>query len=236
MPVNIAVYPEKLTKCCNAISCLQDSFNLIPINSLNEAIFKKFHIDVLIMSACNLENCPCNHPCLIIFPVKQTEEKIDVKKNLVKVIKCPVIYKINLGDIILDIVKKSSPLAILGIDPESLSSRLIKIVNILEKDPFKSAENIAFENRLSRVHFSNIVKKELGISFTRFRLWFRVALVIKLIKENDNNLKTIAFELKYSTPSHIYRDFKRTIGVTPGDFTKNFGHYDLKTLFEKQLV
>lgn len=84
----------------------------------------------------------------------------------------------------------------------------------------KFSEYLSDRLRYDYTYLSNIFTEIEGITIERFYIVTRVERVKELIAYEDINLKEIAYQLNYSSVSHLCLQFKKVTGQTPAMFKK----------------
>ncbi|NMH29204.1 AraC family transcriptional regulator [Flavobacterium silvaticum] len=74
---------------------------------------------------------------------------------------------------------------------------------------------------------SAVFSQTRGITIEQFYILQKIERVKELLSYGEDNLNEIADRLGYSSPSHLSRQFKATIGMTPSEFRKT--HNQLRT-------
>ncbi|MBS1006695.1 helix-turn-helix transcriptional regulator [Levilactobacillus brevis] len=74
---------------------------------------------------------------------------------------------------------------------------------------------------LSPHHLSTLFKREVGVSITRFKLLVRINHAVQLINTTNLPLSEIAAALNFADQSHLTREFKTFVGVSPSADRKN---------------
>ncbi|MEW4565024.1 AraC family transcriptional regulator [Bremerella sp. JC770] len=84
-------------------------------------------------------------------------------------------------------------------------------------------DEIAAIAGVSPAHFSRLFRQTIGVSFQRYLLMTRVNLAKRLLREcpGDVPLSLIAEQSGFADKSHLGREFRRAVGVTPGLFRKH---------------
>lgn len=81
-----------------------------------------------------------------------------------------------------------------------------------------SLESIAVEFQLSVSYLSRFIKEQTGVNFTRFVQDLRMEDVKKRLRETDFPIKEIVADVGYKDVANFTRKFKKTVGVTPGQY------------------
>ena len=74
---------------------------------------------------------------------------------------------------------------------------------------------------LSPHHLSTLFKREVGVSITRFKLLVKLNRAVQLIHTTNLPLSEIAAALNFADQSHLTREFKAFVGVSPSAARKN---------------
>src|SRR5699024_6158048 len=83
-----------------------------------------------------------------------------------------------------------------------------------------SLDGISNEFQLSIPYLSKFIKDQLGISFTQYVFQLRVDEVKRQLRETDKLIKEIIIDVGYRDVSNFTREFKKTEGITPGQYRK----------------
>ncbi|GGH64470.1 helix-turn-helix domain-containing protein [Phaeocystidibacter marisrubri] len=81
-------------------------------------------------------------------------------------------------------------------------------------------------------YLSRLFSSVEGITIERFVTRQRVEKVKELLFYDELSLKEIAYRLNYSSPAYLSTQFKKEIGMTPGEFKKLHrpGHHPLDSI------
>lgn len=96
--------------------------------------------------------------------------------------------------------------------------RIAKVVREIEKRPdvFGRLQEAAALACLSPSRFRARFDAEVGLPFRRYRLWRRMALVMRTIAEGGN-LTDAAMAAGFSSSAHLSSSFKRMFGLSASD-------------------
>ena len=99
-------------------------------------------------------------------------------------------------------------------------------------------ENIHYgKHKLLNQNYSGFLASNLGIEYAqisrlfsekenktieKYIIYQKIERVKELLNYNELTLSQISYELNYSSPQHLSRQFKKTMGITPGQY-KNLG-------------
>lgn len=106
-----------------------------------------------------------------------------------------------------------------GLEPMPASdTRIAKVVLEVERRPedFGRMRDAAELACLSPSRFRARFHAQLGLPFRRYRMWRRMALVMRSIS-HGNNLTTAAFEAGFSSSAHLSSSFKRMFGLSASE-------------------
>ena len=90
------------------------------------------------------------------------------------------------------------------------------IENISKSD--LTAEEIAANLLMSRVHLYRKIKALTGNSVTHYMRQVRLAEALPLLKAGKFNISEVAYKTGFSSPSHFARTFKKEMGQTPSEY------------------
>ena len=91
--------------------------------------------------------------------------------------------------------------------------------NVITAQP--SVAYFADKAALSPGYFSDLIKKETGMSPKDLITLQLIAEAKKRLAETDDDISQIAYSLGFEYPAHFTRAFKRVTGVTPTEFRVN---------------
>lgn len=74
-------------------------------------------------------------------------------------------------------------------------------------------------------NLSKLFSETEGITIEKYIIHLRIEKVKELLKYGELSLSQISYELNYSSPQHLSRQFKQVTGLTPTQF-KTFGQRD----------
>ena len=106
-----------------------------------------------------------------------------------------------------------------GIDARfPMDERITKVVLAIEKRPdaFGRMQEAAALACLSPSRFRARFNAAVGLSFRRYRIWRRMALVMRTIAEGGS-LTDAAMAAGFSSPAHLSSSFKRMFGLSASD-------------------
>jgi AraC-like DNA-binding protein len=105
----------------------------------------------------------------------------------------------------------------LGIAPRRIwDARIGTALRALEARPqdFHSVDELAAMVELSPSRFQALFSKEVGVPFRRYRMWRRMAAVMKAIKEG-RSLTDAAYDAGFASSAHLSTTFREMFGLTP---------------------
>jgi len=127
--------------------------------------------------------------------------------------------------------KKIKSLITIGIEyfKENSENNPVIIRKIQEyiKTNFKdkvSRKDIASHVYLNPAYLSRLFKKETGMTLTEYVTELRVAEAKRLLIETDNTITAIAEDIGYYNYSYFSKIFREIVGVTAGEYRKNYQH------------
>lgn len=92
----------------------------------------------------------------------------------------------------------------------------------MKEDQF-GVSNLASKVGLSRLQLLRKVKNSTGISANQLINSIRLEEAAKRIKETDNTVSEIAYQVGFSSPSYFSKCFLQLFGCTPGEFKTHVG-------------
>ena len=120
-----------------------------------------------------------------------------------------------------DMVKilKSVPFEILSLNERKDRIERYISTNILGK---VSLEDVASYLGMNRTYFCMFFKKHYGKGFADYLNDLRVEKAATLILQGERSMSEIAVECGFKTAPYFNRAFKRSKGLTPGEYRKKF--------------
>ena len=106
---------------------------------------------------------------------------------------------------------------------KSLSEKMVYIIQT-EFDEEISLDLIADRLHYNPNYLSNVFKKEYGQTFVDYLMNYRLQMAQTWLKDTDLAIKDIAERLKYRNSQNFIRFFKKKLGITPGDYRKEYRH------------
>jgi AraC family transcriptional regulator len=74
---------------------------------------------------------------------------------------------------------------------------------------------------ISQFHFSHLFKQSMGISPHQYLLQQRVERAKQMLKQTDRSIVEIALECGFNSHSHLSKQFRQLIGITPSAYRAN---------------
>ncbi len=105
----------------------------------------------------------------------------------------------------------------------SLSDKIVQIIQT-EYDQEISLDVIADRLHYNPNYLSSVFKKEYGENFVDYLMGFRLQKAKSLLEETNMPIKEIAEKLQYRNSQNFIRFFKKKVGMTPGDYRKQYNH------------
>jgi AraC family transcriptional regulator len=78
-----------------------------------------------------------------------------------------------------------------------------------------SLAELASVINISPTYFARLFKQEMGISPHQYVIQQRVEQAKSMLSKTDLAIADIAFQVGFSSQSHLTKQFKRIIGITP---------------------
>ncbi len=82
-------------------------------------------------------------------------------------------------------------------------------------------EQVAKYVHLNPTYFSELFKKELGMSFVDYKMNVRIENAKRLIKSTDLNIYEVSEKIGYSDPKYFSKLFKKVTGMTPFEYKES---------------
>lgn len=79
-------------------------------------------------------------------------------------------------------------------------------------------------------NLSKVFSEILGKTIEQYAIEQRIEKVKELLMYNELTLSQISYDLNYSSPQHLSRQFKQVAGMTPTQFKKNGSRKKLDTI------
>ncbi|WP_161556886.1 helix-turn-helix domain-containing protein [Paenibacillus amylolyticus] len=90
-------------------------------------------------------------------------------------------------------------------------------------DPDLSLKHLSDRFQISGKYASYLFKEEFDMKFVDFLVKLRVEKACRMLTSTDTAIQDIAQQVGYANAISFGRVFKRVIGVTPGDYRKQYG-------------
>ncbi|MCU4165881.1 substrate-binding domain-containing protein [Carboxylicivirga caseinilyticus] len=81
-----------------------------------------------------------------------------------------------------------------------------------------NVEDLSSQLGISRVHLYRKIKKITGLSISEFITQIRLKQALVLLRNSDNTISEIAYQVGFSTPSYFTKCFKEQIKMSPTEF------------------
>jgi YesN/AraC family two-component response regulator len=123
-----------------------------------------------------------------------------------------------------DKLRKDRPLVAyqqLSIEPQKDREKalLLRFMATEYADPDLSLEKVIAASGINRTKINEILKKELGFTFTAYLNKLRLTAAARLLSENDKaNVAQIAYSVGYNNVTYFNKIFKSEYGYTPRTF------------------
>ncbi len=123
---------------------------------------------------------------------------------------------------------------VMTLTEEILNHPLSDLFILLEKHfaTGPSLRDIAKDLFLSPSRISHMFKDLCGIGYCQYILCRRLEESEYLLRQTDNGITNISYQLGFANPSHFCRSFKEHIGITPTAFMNNEVEIELSQLYQ----
>jgi len=103
-----------------------------------------------------------------------------------------------------------------------MDRRIAGIIGFIDRnlDPDISLKRASRMANLNYSYFSALFKKETGKRFLEYLVEKRIAKAQSLLRNPRREIKEVCFLAGYGSLPRFYHDFKRTTGLTPGEYKK----------------
>jgi AraC-like DNA-binding protein len=94
--------------------------------------------------------------------------------------------------------------------------RIATVVRLIDQQPqaIESIATAAGIAGMSPSRFQSLFRQTVGMPFRRYRLWRRMAIVLKRVAEGET-LTNAAFDAGFASSAHLSATFKAMFGLTP---------------------
>lgn len=127
---------------------------------------------------------------------------------------CSSYLKSLLAKILLNCVKKPTP--------ETTLAENVRCFIRLNATEIKDNEDIAKEFGYHPVYIESVFKKKTGKTIHESILNERLKIACKYLGGTNMTIERIAFDTGFSSRSHFCTVFKKTFGITPNAYRKNY--------------
>jgi two-component system response regulator YesN len=101
-----------------------------------------------------------------------------------------------------------------------LGEQIIQYIHDHFKEYAFSLEKMAAHFQLSESYMSRFLKEKTGSAFLQYLWELRLTEVKKQLRSTDKTIRTIVQEIAYIDVPNFIRKFKKTVGMTPGEYRK----------------
>lgn len=103
---------------------------------------------------------------------------------------------------------------------DELKEQILSHIHTRFKSSQLTLEEIAQQHKLSLSYVSRFIKQHTGSTFTEYMYQLRLAAIKQELVETDKNIKDIITEHGYTGVSTFIDKFRRSEGITPGEFRR----------------
>lgn len=109
-----------------------------------------------------------------------------------------------------------------SLKPPSLSDRAIAYITQNFANPDFSVSSISEHLGISPSYLSHTFKEQQSITLNDYIKFYKIALAKKMLRETDDSLEKIIHLLGFYDCSSFIRMFKRSEGITPGEYRRKY--------------
>jgi signal transduction histidine kinase/AraC-like DNA-binding protein len=101
---------------------------------------------------------------------------------------------------------------------EVLMNKIVEMINAHIDDPNLNVEMLGHEVGISRAHLHRKMKDMIGVSPSDFIRNIRLRKACELLKNTDNDVTQIAYNIGFTSQTHFSTAFKKFTGVSPSEY------------------
>lgn len=161
-----------------------------------------------------------------VYVVKTVLERLNIKHQEVRL--GEIVYKSKVSDTqISEINKELEPFNLKVVQNDTVI--LIERIKIFLNEYLSNPALLAGGNRslvMSRTldynytYLSNLFSKNTGITIEQYFINMRINRIKELLLKHKMSVTDIAYQLKFSSVSHLSQHFKKHTNLTPSEFLK----------------
>jgi len=104
---------------------------------------------------------------------------------------------------------------------EQVKTKIIEYVQNREVSRYNLSDYLASSFSLSYARIARLFVAHTALTIEKFYILQRIEKVKELISYCELSFEEIAVQLQYKDVSHMSKQFKKTVGVTPSNYRKN---------------
>ena len=85
---------------------------------------------------------------------------------------------------------------------------------------------LANEVHLNPSYLSTLMKKYIGMNYSEYLTYVRIEAAKQMLTNSDEKISVIASQVGYDDQFYFNRLFKRTVGISPGEYRKRTGRQE----------
>ena len=116
------------------------------------------------------------------------------------------------------LAEQSAPCPLHSLLPNNQERRLQKVLDMIERQPFRSVRELAREVRLSPARLQRLFKHTTGVDVSVALAERRLQQAAQLLSESDMQIKEIAYVVGYEHHSSFVRAFQRRFALPPRQY------------------
>ncbi|OAS89101.1 MULTISPECIES: AraC family transcriptional regulator [Metabacillus] len=106
--------------------------------------------------------------------------------------------------------------------PTNIKKAITFMEDYLDRD--LTLEDISEESNLSRYYFSKIFKEQVKVTPMQYLTQLRIKKSTYLLLQTNKTINEIAIEVGFKNGNYFNKVFKKSLGVSAGEFRKDNGH------------
>ena len=140
--------------------------------------------------------------------------EVELSVPLTQVLKDQV--KAQLGQVGFEVLEDPKQIVV-----EQVKTKIIEYVQNKQVSRYNLSDHLASSFTLSYARIARLFVADTGLTIEKYYILQRVEKVKELISYDEFSLEEIALQLYYKDVSHMSKQFKKIVGITPSHYRKN---------------